>query len=59
MIVPTLLCLVPIVYFCHANPVLVEASLNKFGCFWTFWLAKGLVVVGHREQDAQRPAACV
>ena len=35
MIVHTLLCLVPMVMcFCHANLALVDASLNKLGCFW-------------------------
>jgi hypothetical protein len=39
MIVNTLLCLVPMVLcFCHANLALVDASLNKLGCFSTFWL---------------------
>jgi hypothetical protein len=43
MIVNTLLCLVPMVLcFCHANLALVDASLNKLGCFLTFWLVKGV-----------------
>jgi hypothetical protein len=59
MIVNTLLCLVPMVLcFCHANLALVDASLNKLGCFSTFWLVKGVVAVGRGEHDAQRPAAC-
>jgi hypothetical protein len=60
MVNDTLLCLVPMVlWFCHANLVIVDALLNdKFRCFWTFWLVKGVVAVGRGEHDAQRPAAC-